>query len=179
MEGCTRSRAEHSGRSGKGYFPERHMWEGHPQQGELLGPAQGMSQLLCVSGSPLSSVEPMQCAFQVAGREKPRTTGGQTSKGPVFSNQELELPRAFLGGFPGASAVKNLPQCRRSSPGSGRSPGGGHLQPTPVSSHGKSHGKRSLVGLQSMGLQRVGHNLKQLSTHAGSFMEGFRGWERD
>ena len=35
------------------------------------------------------------------------------SKGPVFSNQELELPRVFLGGFPSASAVKNLPQCRR------------------------------------------------------------------
>ena len=31
---------------------------------------------------------------------------GQTLKGPVFSNQELELPRAFLGAFPSASAVK-------------------------------------------------------------------------
>ena len=55
-------------------FPERHMWEEHPQQGELLGPAQGMSQVLCVSRSLLSSVEPVQCAFQVAGREKPRKT---------------------------------------------------------------------------------------------------------
>ena len=50
------------------------MWEEHPQQGELLGPAQGMSQVLCVSRSLLSSVEPVQCAFQVAGREKPRKT---------------------------------------------------------------------------------------------------------
>ena len=31
------------------------MWEEHPQQGELLGSAQGMSQVLCVSGSLLSS----------------------------------------------------------------------------------------------------------------------------
>ena len=30
-------------------------------------------------------------------------------------------------------------------------------QPTPVSLPGESHGQRSLVGSESMGLQRVGH----------------------
>ena len=33
------------------------------------------------------------------------------------------------------------------------------MQPTPVFLPGKSHGQRRLVGLQSMGLQRVGHDL--------------------
>jgi len=32
-------------------------------------------------------------------------------------------------------------------------------QPTPVFLPGKFHGHRSLVGLQSMGLQRAGHDL--------------------
>ena len=40
-----------------------------------------------------------------------------------------------------------------SVPGSGRSPGEENGQPTPVFSSGKSHGQRSLVGQQSMGLQ--------------------------
>ena len=31
------------------------------------------------------------------------------------------------------------------------------MQPTPVFLPGKSHGQRKLAGLQSMGLQRVGH----------------------
>ena len=42
-------------------------------------------------------------------------------------------------------------------PGSGRSPGGGNRQPTPVFLPRKSHGQRP--GLLSMGSQRVGHDL--------------------
>ena len=48
--------------------------------------------------------------------------------------------------------VKNLP-CNVGDtgdvgliPGSGRSPGGGHWQPTPVFLPGESHGQRSLAG---------------------------------
>ena len=33
-------------------------------------------------------------------------------------------------------------------------------QPTPVFSPGESQGQRSLVGLQSLGSQRVGHDLE-------------------
>ena len=42
--------------------------------------------------------------------------------------------------------------------GSGRSPGGGHGDPTPVFLPGESHGQRSLVGYSPCGRKRVGHN---------------------
>ena len=45
-----------------------------------------------------------------------------------------------------------------SIPGSGRSPGGGKWQPTPVFLPGKSHGQRRTGGLQSIGSQRVRHD---------------------
>ena len=38
-----------------------------------------------------------------------------------------------------------------STPGSGRSPGGGHRQPIPVLLPGESHGQRSLVGYSQQG----------------------------
>ena len=60
--------------------------------------------------------------------------------------------------------VKNLPanagdiRDRGSIPGSGGSPRGGHGNPTVFLSV-KFHGQRSLAGyIQSMGLQRVGHD---------------------
>ena len=43
-------------------------------------------------------------------------------------------------------------------PGLVRSPGGGHGKPLQYSCLENPHGQRSLVGLQSMGLQRVGNN---------------------
>ena len=53
--------------------------------------------------------------------------------------------------------VKNLP-CNVGDtgdvgliPGSGRSPGGGHWQPTPVFLPGESHGQRSLAGYSPWG----------------------------
>ena len=63
-----------------------------------------------------------------------------------------------LMGFPGRSVVKNLPANARDLgliPGSERSPGGGNGNPLaffPEESHDRGAG-----GLQSMGLQRVGH----------------------
>ena len=50
-----------------------------------------------------------------------------------------------------------------SIPGLGRSPGGGNWQPAPVFLPGESHGQRSLVGLQSMGSQRVGYDQSNLA----------------
>ena len=50
--------------------------------------------------------------------------------------------------------VKNLPASTGEVgliPGSGRSPGGGHEQPTPVFLLGESHGQRSLVGYSPWG----------------------------
>ena len=52
-------------------------------------------------------------------------------------------------GFPGCSVVNNLPANAGDTglvPGSGRSPGGGKWQPTPVVLLGKSHGQRRLLG---------------------------------
>ena len=43
--------------------------------------------------------------------------------------------------------------------GLGRSPGGENGNPTPVVLPGKSPGQRSLAGLQSVGSQRIGHDL--------------------
>ena len=43
-------------------------------------------------------------------------------------------------------------------PGLGRSPGEGNGNPIPVVLPGESHGQEEAVGLQSMGLQRVGHD---------------------
>ena len=67
--------------------------------------------------------------------------------------------------FPGSAVVKNPhanPGDARdvsSIPGLGRSPGVGNGNPLPyVSLPGKSHGQRSLEGLQFMGPQRVGHD---------------------
>ena len=43
-------------------------------------------------------------------------------------------------------------------PGLGRFPGGGYSNPLQCSLSEESHGQRSLVGIQSIGSQRVGHN---------------------
>ena len=45
-----------------------------------------------------------------------------------------------------------------STPGLGRSPGGGHGTPLQYSCLEDPHGQRNLVGLQSIGSQRVGHD---------------------
>ena len=63
-------------------------------------------------------------------------------------------------GFPSSSVVKDLSASVRdggSIAGSGRLPGERNGNPTPVCLPGKSHGQRSLEGLQSMGSQSVGH----------------------
>ena len=70
------------------------------------------------------------------------------------------LQTSFSGGASGKE-----PTCQRrrlrdmgSIPGSGRSPGEGHGNPLQYSCLEDPHGQRSLGGLQSMGLQRVGHD---------------------
>ena len=69
-------------------------------------------------------------------------------------------------GFPGGSVVKSLP-ANDANPGnvgsiprSGRSPGEGNKQPTPVFLPGKSHGQRSLVSYTVHG---VANSWTQLS----------------
>ena len=60
-----------------------------------------------------------------------------------------------------ALAVKNLPASAGDEGdvglilGSGRSPGGGHRQPTPVFLPGESHGQRILAGYGPWGRKRV------------------------
>ena len=49
-------------------------------------------------------------------------------------------------------------------PWSGRSPGGGKWQPTPVFLPGKFHGQRSLVGYNTWG-HKESHMTERLSTH--------------
>ena len=55
------------------------------------------------------------------------------------------------------SVVKNSPAMQETwvNPWVGRIPWRGKQQPTPVSLPGKSHGQRSLGGLQSMGSQEL------------------------
>ena len=81
---------------------------------------------------------------------------------------KISIYVSLLLGFPGGSEVKNLPANAGdmgSIPGSGRSPGVGNgnswsrkWQPTPEFLPRESHGQEP-GGLQSMGSQRVGHDL--------------------
>ena len=61
-------------------------------------------------------------------------------------------------GSPGGSVVKNLPASTGFDPRVGKIPWQRKWQPTSVSLPGKSHGQEPR-GLQSVGLQRVRHNL--------------------
>ena len=75
----------------------------------------------------------------------------------------MAIPK--LSGLPKvALVVKNPPTSAEdkrdvdSIPGLGRSPGGEHGNPLQYSCLENFHGQRSLVGLQLMGSQRVGHD---------------------
>ena len=63
-------------------------------------------------------------------------------------------------GFPGGSAVKNLPACRRRGfdPWVRKVPWRGKWQPTPLFLLGKSNGQRSRGGYSSWGHKRLGHD---------------------
>ena len=78
------------------------------------------------------------------------------------------LPTPVFLGFPGGSVGKESTWGRPGfDPWVGKIPWTGKWQPTPVFLPGKSHGQRSLAGLQSIGSQRVGHNWG--TEHTGSF----------
>ena len=68
--------------------------------------------------------------------------------------------------------VKNLPANAGgardvgSIPGSGRSPGGGHGNPTPVCLPGESHGERSLVDYSPWGCKEWGMTVTNLATYS-------------
>ena len=78
-----------------------------------------------------------------------------------------------FGGFPaGTSGKEPACQCSRHkrcsfNPWVGKTPWRRAWQPTPVFVSGEPHGRRSLAGYQSIGLQRVGHEWSNLahSTH--------------
>ena len=70
-------------------------------------------------------------------------------------------------GFLGGSVVKKLPANARDSGDVGLIPGLGRSLAKERMTHSsildwKSHGQRSLVGLQTMGLQRVGHDRRSI-----------------
>ena len=86
----------------------------------------------------------------------------------VFCYYWYSIPSLIHMGFPGDSVAKDYEavcQWRRCrfDPWAGKIPWIRKCQPTPfniqVFFSGKSHGQRSLVGLQSMGSQRVRHDL--------------------
>ena len=68
-------------------------------------------------------------------------------------------------------------QCRRCgfNPWVGKIPWRRAWQPTPVFLPGESHGQRSLVGLQSMGSQRVGHDWATERTSTLMFCKALSG----
>ena len=68
----------------------------------------------------------------------------------------------FKMGFPGGSASKESTYNAGDTsliPGSGRSPGEGKWQPTPVFLPGESHGQKHLVGYSVWDCKRVGQDL--------------------
>ena len=70
-------------------------------------------------------------------------------------------------GLPDDTVVKNPPANAGdvgSTPGSGKSPGGGNGKPTPVFLPGKPHGQRSLAGCNPWGHKEL-DSTGQLSTH--------------
>ena len=77
----------------------------------------------------------------------------------------MEIPH--LKGFPWwLSSRETACNAREDSiPGSGRSPGEGKWQPTPVFLPGKSHGQRNLVGYSPWGCKREGHSLGTKNKH--------------
>ena len=78
-----------------------------------------------------------------------------------FLNIDFFLIIVYLG-FPGGSVVKNPPASAGDAgliPGSGRSPGEGKWQPTPVFLPWKSRGQKSLAGHSPWGRKRVRHDL--------------------
>ena len=60
--------------------------------------------------------------------------------------------------------LPTMPETRGSNPGSGRSPGAGKWQPTPLFLPGKSHGQKSLVGYSSRG-RKESDTTEQLHYH--------------
>ena len=74
-----------------------------------------------------------------------------------FLKEKKKKQKTRTKGFPGSSVVENLP-ADTGDPGdaglisgSGRLPGGGRWQPTPVVLPGESHGQRSLEGYSPWG----------------------------
>ena len=78
-----------------------------------------------------------------------------------FSSFELTVLKVQQKAFQWLSSKESACQCRRCQfdPWVGKIPWRRKWQPTLVFLPGKSHGQKSLVGLQSMGSQRVGHDL--------------------
>ena len=85
----------------------------------------------------------------------------------------LKVTQALSGEWdsnPWQFGSKSIPclQCRRPgfSPWVGKLSWRRKWQPTPIFLPGKSHGRRNLVRLQSMGSQRVGHDWATSLTHS-------------
>ena len=93
-----------------------------------------------------------------------------------FKTQWLLCDAMSLKGFPGGSDGKES-TCNAGDlgwiPGLGRCPRGGHGKPLQYSCLENPHGQRTLVGFQSMGLQRVGHDwaTKPSTVHVSKQLE--------
>ena len=105
----------------------------------------------------LCPLELIQLNF-VSGSRGFRMQKGSDLYQPVFIN-DLMYPgrKCFPGGSDGKESACNVGDLG-SIPGLGRSPREENGNPTPLFLPGESHGWRSLVGCQSMGSQRVGHD---------------------
>ena len=88
---------------------------------------------------------------------------GRASWGSLIAGCRLSYRLRILRASEVVLVVKNLPakggdKRRGFDPWVGRSPGGGHGNPLQYLHLENPHGQRSLVGSQSIGLKRFGHD---------------------
>ena len=133
----------------------------------LLEPASGSGAEGQLGGlfTPRRSHSPRAgCLLVTVGSQSMEAGSSKSTTGRVSCSSETVM------GFPGTLRGEELAsqdRRRRSDAGVWKdSPGGGNGNPLRYSGLGESYGRRSLVGLQSMGSRRLGHDsvIKQQTT---------------
>ena len=108
-----------------------------------------------------------QTQIKINGPYRDKSRMHAVLKNILFLLREWLETHEEIIGFPWGLAVENLPawgiKDTGSIPGLGRSPGGGHDNPTPAFLPGQSHRQRSLEGYSPWGLKESA--MRRLSKH--------------